>query len=316
MNSQDQYKVLWKKSFGDTDDFIDFVFKNVCKPEYACTIERNGKLISALQLIPYSLNYFGNIIKVGYIYGACTHPLARNQGFMRKLLFQVFSKMKREGYMMSIIVPAEPWLFDYYASCGFTNAFDVSESVYTLNSNIPGDSSINVQRVVVPLKLYPYFFERMYQRQCCVLHDNRDYENIIKELSLSKGKVFAAYRKENGQQIGMALVSRMDIQKGYYVQELFYEDNHVKDVLLQRVLKSLNVDSIVVREPFVPNSEHRCVGMAQIVDQEQMTKLYSQICSLTHEKSDSLKDLDVRELTSLVLRYPEHKAYMSLMLDF
>ena len=78
------------------------------------TIEKDGKIVSALQIVPHTMTYLGTEISVGYISGACTTPEERGQGLMRQLLQETFEEMERREIAISAIIPADPWLFDYY----------------------------------------------------------------------------------------------------------------------------------------------------------------------------------------------------------
>lgn len=77
-NNKSQLIDLWRTSFNDSEEFIKLFFDRVYKrkrPVY----EKNGKIVSALQMLPYVMTYYGKEISVNYIYGACTLPSERGQ---------------------------------------------------------------------------------------------------------------------------------------------------------------------------------------------------------------------------------------------
>ena len=82
MNKKQQVKDLWRTCFGDSEAFIDLYFDRVYQDDNTLTIERNGQIVSALQMLPYTMTYFGTEISVAYISGACTVPEQRGQGLM------------------------------------------------------------------------------------------------------------------------------------------------------------------------------------------------------------------------------------------
>ena len=86
MDKKQQIVNLWRTCFGDSEAFISLYFDRVYKDENAMTIEKDGKIVSALQIVPYTMTYLGTEISVGYISGACTTPEERGQGLMRQLL--------------------------------------------------------------------------------------------------------------------------------------------------------------------------------------------------------------------------------------
>ena len=86
MSIKEQVKALWKLCFEDTEEFVDLYFRMRYTDRINHVIEEGGKVIAALQTIPYPMTYGGELLPVSYISGACTHPDYRNQGSMRKLL--------------------------------------------------------------------------------------------------------------------------------------------------------------------------------------------------------------------------------------
>ena len=65
------------------------------------------------------MTFEGEDIHTAYISGACTHPDYRNQGVMHELLSQAFARMLHNNVALSTLIPAEPWLFDYYGRSGY-----------------------------------------------------------------------------------------------------------------------------------------------------------------------------------------------------
>ena len=135
-NNKSQLIDLWRTSFNDSEEFIKLFFDRVYKKENALFIEKNGKIVSALQMLPYVMTYYGKEISVNYIYGACTLPSERGQGLMRQLIQKAFEVMESRKVALTVIIPADPWLFDYYRDLGYTEAFDYSEETYICPSEI------------------------------------------------------------------------------------------------------------------------------------------------------------------------------------
>ena len=120
MDKKQQIVNLWRTCFGDSEAFISLYFDRVYKDENAMTIEKDGKIVSALQIVPYTMTYLGTEISVAYISGVCTAPEERGQGLMRQLLQETFEEMERREVAISALIPADPWLFDYYREQGYT----------------------------------------------------------------------------------------------------------------------------------------------------------------------------------------------------
>ena len=64
MDKKQQIVNLWRTCFGDSEAFISLYFDRVYKDENAMTIEKDGKIVSALQIVPYTMTYLGTEISV------------------------------------------------------------------------------------------------------------------------------------------------------------------------------------------------------------------------------------------------------------
>lgn len=96
------------------------------------------------------MTYYGKEISVNYIYGACTLPSERGQGLMRQLIQKAFEVMESRKVALTVIIPADPWLFDYYRDLGYTEAFDYSEETYIRPSEIVLEQGVLVVPPEVP----------------------------------------------------------------------------------------------------------------------------------------------------------------------
>ena len=109
MNKQ-QIIDLWRLSFNDTEEFIRLYFDRVYKEENTLVIEKDGQVVSALQMLPYTMTYYGTEISVAYISGACTLPSMRGKGLMKQLMQKAFDEMKYRSVAVAALIPADPWL--------------------------------------------------------------------------------------------------------------------------------------------------------------------------------------------------------------
>lgn len=321
MNKQ-QIIDLWRLSFNDTEEFIRLYFDRVYKEENTLVIEKNGQVVSALQMLPYTMTYYGTEISVAYISGACTLPSMRGKGLMKQLLQDAFEEMKRRSVAVTALIPADPWLFDYYRKQGYTDAFDCTEDTYIRPETPVYAPEITVVPPKVPSidELYDYFNRKMRERTCCILHTKEDYITILRDLELDKGRMLTALNEE-GQTIGMAFVLPPDDTAGLpeekkhvYVKEFFYDDDRVASLLLQESTLQFNVDRAIYKTPpIIPAT--RPFGMARVIDTERLIHHWLS----THKDSplteQNLKDMDIQTLTRIVMGYPNREAYMSLMLD-
>lgn len=121
----EQLKWLWKKAFGDEDDFIDTFFQTGYAPECCRVAIQDGALAGMLFWFDCSLG----ANKIAYIYGVATDPAAQGQGVASGLLEDVHRLLKDCGYSGAILVPASDMLFMFYEKRGYSTVSCVSEGV-------------------------------------------------------------------------------------------------------------------------------------------------------------------------------------------
>ena len=99
-----------------------------------------------------------------------------------------------------------------------------------------------------------------------------------------------------------------------YVKELMYDNDNIKNLLLQEATTQSKVEKAVCRTPFTGPGTFP-LGMARVLDRDRLIHHWAS----THENSvlniGELKEMDTQSLTRLLLDYQSREAYMSLMLD-
>lgn len=114
---------LWETAFGDSIEDISFFFQNRFAPQDAFLCERQGRPVSMFFLLDARLCTAAQCFSIKYLYAACTAPAFRGQGLMRRLIDFAAASLAGSGVDCIALVPASRGLFDYYAGCGFQNAF-------------------------------------------------------------------------------------------------------------------------------------------------------------------------------------------------
>ena len=130
MKDIEQLKSLWKSLFGDTEAFISLFFHEVVREENIRVLEEKGCILSALYMLPYPFRIWNQEVTASYISGAGTLPEAQGRGLMRKLLIDSFKEMDRRQIPLSILIPAEPWLYGFYEKSGYATVFTYNQQVY------------------------------------------------------------------------------------------------------------------------------------------------------------------------------------------
>ena len=277
---------LWKVSFGDSDEFIQLYFDRVYKEENTLVIKKDGRVVSALQILPYEMTYFGAMIPVGYICGVCTAPSERGKGLMNQLMIKALEEMRRRGYALAVLIPATPGLFDLYRRFGFENVFDYGLEEVTCGNFFKGTQMTRIRRIGADThNIYAYYRLKQCERDCCVLHSEEQFETVRQDWMLGKGEIWVALEDE--QPVGLAF-SILRNREAVSIREIMYENIDVKNALVQFVLNHYQLSKAILRiPPTLSNSLP--YGMARIIDLERMNEF--------------------------LLKYEQRQAFMNLMLE-
>ena len=238
---KEQVKALWKLCFEDSEEFVEMYFKLRYKNEVNVAIKSGDEVISALQMLPYPMTFCGEMVQTSYISGACTHPDFRSKGVMRELLSQSFARMLRNGIQFSTLIPAQPWLFDYYKRMGYATVFQYSVKEMTLPEFIPS-KEIAVNVVSKPQdEVYSYLNKKLSERPCCIQHSAEDFQVIMADLPISGGNLFVA--KQANEIWGIAIIYKRE--NCIIINELLAEDKDTEYSLLFAIKQYTGCNHII-----------------------------------------------------------------------
>ena len=322
---------LWKLSFGDSDDFIQLFFDRVYRDENTIVIQKNGTVVSTLQILPYEMTYCGTTIPAGYICGVCTLPSEQGKGFMTQLMFTALEEMRNRDFALAILIPASPQLFDVYRRFDFANAFDYStEEIYFIDPAIEKGSKyenhlhanlrILSHQDLSPATIYTYYHSKQRTRDCCVQHSASQFETICKDWLLGKGEIWIAFSNE--QPAGLAF-TMLSTPENVSFREIMAENTEIKNALVQSVLNRHQLHKAILRLPPTPTYSIP-YGMAKIINKEQMVELYQSFLMGGGQRSrfkvqgSNLPDFmntSIPTLTQILLKYEQRQGFMNLMMD-
>ena len=115
---------IWRMAFSDFDEYINLFLDNLYSPQNTIVSRECGVVVSMAFLIPAQLVVNGRPYSAYYLYAAATHPNYRQKGHMGKVINSAKEVAKKRGIDFIVLVPAEEYLFDYYAKFGFETKFN------------------------------------------------------------------------------------------------------------------------------------------------------------------------------------------------
>ena len=268
---KEQVKALWKLCFEDSEEFVEMYFKLRYKNEVNVAIQSGDEVISALQMLPYPMTFCGETVQTSYISGACTHPDFRSKGVMRELLSQSFARMLRNGVQFSTLIPAEPWLFDYYKHMGYASVFQYSVKEMTLPEFIPS-KEITVNVVSEPQdEVYSYLNKKLSERPCCIQHSAEDFQVIMADLPISRGNLFVA--RQANEIRGVAIIYKGE--NSIIINELPAEDKDTEYSLLFAIKQYTGCNHIIQLLPPDKELPQHSLGMARIINAKEVLQIYA-----------------------------------------
>ena len=327
---------LWKICFGDSDAFVKLYFDRCATDANTMAIWQDGRLAAALQMLPYSMTFPAETVPASYVSGACTHPDFRNRGLMRSLLAQTHRRMFADGAWFSLLIPAEPWLWDYYAKSGYAAAF------WHTSLQIPcptvHDAGLRISRYEPSRwqQVATFFESSMQKRPYCIQHTPENLQTVIMDLQLSGGDVWIAEREQTE-----GLLFALPQDDVLRVTESLFTDEIVENCLLAIAGRFYGKVKVSAEKPVVGTGMGQPLGMARVLRPYEMLAWYAKnhpglsaayalhdndlpqnsatyiisggVCKIVHEAVAGAEAVDASELSRLL--FDGMDAYMGLMLN-
>ena len=293
-NIKNQTRILWDKCFNEEDKrFVDFYFEKRYNEQDNIHIEKDGKVVSAMQLISYPFSYYGKTIGCSYLSGCCTDPDYRSQGLMNDLIINALNQAKNNGACFAALIPATESLFNYYEGTNFIPTFDYSKirikrQQTTDNGQQTATISVfdNESEPETFYQVYEYFNTKMRSRNCCIQHDEYDFGVITGDLELFDNHLLVAKYGEDICGLAFCYLRNGEI----FIKDVFAESSAIFSDLITAAAQTFASESesesesesvsINIIIPPVPGQKIHKLGMARIIDAETMLRIYA----MTHPK--------------------------------
>ncbi len=176
--SKSQVWDMWKRCFGDSDDYMELYFRYKYRPEDTLLYMEGSKAVSSMQMLTYQFTFHGEEIPVIYLSGVCTLSCYRNRGYARALLMEGFSEAAQREVPLMILVPQEAGLMNWYTRYGFTQTFDAgSEPLPSLKGLLDRHEG-NLETA------YSEFNHRYRKQDMTVQKTFSDFKTMVEEAAL------------------------------------------------------------------------------------------------------------------------------------
>ena len=259
---------LWERSFADPRAFIDLYFREKYRKERNEVIVRDGRVVSALQKLPYPMTYGGRMLPASYISGACTDERYRRRGLMGELLKQTHRAMQGENAAFSFLIPATAELATYYAKFGYTPCFRFGWGTVTAGTF---DGSLLVDAVDQHRteEVMPYLRDKMQERPMCVQHPLSDLRAVVDDMRMAGDTMWEARRGE----LTVAVAICRAEADGVLLRECVYDDEAAREGLIAAIAAHYGRTEVDVLDTTGTVGDY--FGMARIIDAEAMLTAYA-----------------------------------------
>ena len=283
-NIKNQTRILWDKCFSEEDKrFVDFYFEKRYNEQDNIHIEKDGKVVSAMQLISYPFSYYGKTIGCSYLSGCCTDPDYRSQGLMNDLIINALNQAKNNGACFAALIPASESLFNYYEGTNFIPTFDYSKiRIKRQHTTDKGQQNAtisvfdNESDPEAFYQVYDYFNTKMRARNCCIQHDEYDFGVITKDLELFDNHLLVAKYGDDICGLAFCYLRNDEI----FIKDVFAESSAIFGDLITAAVNTFDNETVNIIIPPVPGQKTHKLGMARIIDAETMLRIYA----MTHPK--------------------------------
>lgn len=159
---------LWRDTFGDPEEFVNLYFSRVYKSEYNVCCQLGGRVVAALQTLPYKMLYHGREVNTAYVSGVSVTESLRGQDIGNNLMRQAHFRLYYKDTVFAALIPAEEWLYRWYSKCGYAQVITCTPA--------PADP-----RAVS----FAEFDGIQRTRNCVLLHDEDGYDVIREDIRLA-----------------------------------------------------------------------------------------------------------------------------------
>lgn len=152
---------------------MDLYFSRKYKPGNTLLFFNDDVAVAGLQLLPYTIRFWGTTLPFYYLSGLCTLPEYRRRGFMSLLIGHSTRLMTEREIALSILVPAEETLFGYYEQFGYEQVFEEDKKELPLQTLLTQHPDLQ--------DAYAVLDREQKRHDCCVQKSWDDFDVIVKD---------------------------------------------------------------------------------------------------------------------------------------
>lgn len=289
-----QTAALWRKTFGDTEEFVNLYFSEKYSPECNVTLRPEGRVVGAVQLLPYGFRYLGGLLRVGYLSGLCVDAEYRGRRYSSELIRRAHRLSYERGDVLSLLIPGDEGLRRFYekpqhgsywtSTYRRVNYFTVGDAV---------DEGIEVEAALEwPDELYWAY--RMYNRQHLGFDiTSDDFFTALAACDIEGGTLWVARR---GSRVQGLCLSLPPVDGEVRILFFCYRGDVVANAILSRIFAQEGVERVSQKTPTTGNDSNcQPYVMARVVNVERFLRHIARFDSRLDLRIGVDGDLDIPE---------------------
>lgn len=240
-------KEIWKVCFGDPDKYIDFYFANRYKEQETLLLLHNGTIAAMLTMLPVkTVTPEKRMFNTAMLYAIATHPTEQNKGFSTRLMDYSNQFLMASDRVLSILVPAEEQLFDFYRQRGYQNGFYIREVplTKTLIDNLPTHEPCKCTISPINAEEYNRRRNKQLSNRLYIAYADEDMA-YQKKLSRLSGADLYGINGENIQ--GCVAIERVNSAK-VLIKEILVPDGVLNEAI-KLIAQHLKAQQFILRTP-------------------------------------------------------------------
>ncbi len=162
---------LWNQAFGDGEREIEMFFDRFSKTGEVLFDRDEGRVVSALYLLPQQLWLRGKRYPVAYLYAAATDKRHRGGGRMGRLIARAFSRCEEQGMAACVTLPASDSLYGYYGRFGFEPCYGQRRAKPRAGGTLP--------KGIRPGLDYRHYCAVLEQTECALVKSCETFETAL-----------------------------------------------------------------------------------------------------------------------------------------
>ncbi len=243
----DRQKEIWQLCFGDPVSYIDFYYSNRYKNDETAVLLHEGEIAAMLTMMPVrTVRHDKYSFSTSMIYAIATDPQHQNKGFATQLINFSDQYLRACQTELSVLVPANPRLFDYYCKQGYRNGFYIKET--RLFSHSLDSLPINKQCTCTITSITPQEYNRRRNSQLngrlYISYPDEDIAYQKKLSQLSGADIYAVDIEDIG---GCFAVERISPDK-VLIKEILLPEDFI-NVAIKQIVQLVSANEYIFRIP-------------------------------------------------------------------